>query len=49
MEVRLTLGLELQEETLKLFLLGCGCSVQDISIKLDGGASWLYQGYATLS
>ncbi|TYK02917.1 putative BPI/LBP family protein [Cucumis melo var. makuwa] len=44
MEVRLTLGLELQEETLKLFLLGCGCSVQDISIKLDGGASWLYQG-----
>ncbi|CAK9315483.1 unnamed protein product [Citrullus colocynthis] len=22
----------------------CGCSVQDISIKLDGGASWLYQG-----
>lgn len=44
MEVRLTLGLELQEETLKLFLLECGCSVQDISIKLDGGASWLYQG-----
>ncbi|XP_022986302.1 putative BPI/LBP family protein At1g04970 [Cucurbita maxima] len=44
MEVRLNLGLELQEETLKLFLLECGCSVQDMSIKLDGGASWLYQG-----
>ncbi|KAL0328529.1 UNVERIFIED_CONTAM: putative BPI/LBP family protein [Sesamum calycinum] len=30
--------------SLKLSLLECGCNVNDISIKLDGGASWLYQG-----
>lgn len=45
MEVGLTLGLEVQEGKLKLSLAQCGCLVKDISIKLDGGASWLYQGY----
>lgn len=44
-EVGLTLGLENQQGNLKLSLLECGCYVKDISIKLDGGASWLYQGY----
>lgn len=44
MEVGLTLGLENQEGTLKLSLFDCGCYVKNISIKLDGGASWLYQG-----
>ncbi|KAJ7960308.1 Lipid binding protein BPI/LBP [Quillaja saponaria] len=44
MEVGLTLGLENQEGSLKLLLKHCGCYVKDISIKLDGGASWLYQG-----
>ncbi|OVA10069.1 Lipid-binding serum glycoprotein [Macleaya cordata] len=44
MEVGLTLGLENQEGTLKLSLMECGCNVNDISITLDGGASWLYQG-----
>ena len=44
MEVRLTLGLEIQEGKLKLSLADCGCLVEDISIKLDGGASWFYQG-----
>ncbi|KAF4368244.1 putative BPI/LBP family protein At1g04970 [Cannabis sativa] len=44
MEVGLTLGLEIQEGTLKLSLLDCGCLVKEISINLDGGASWLYQG-----
>ncbi|KAK7300437.1 hypothetical protein RJT34_11281 [Clitoria ternatea] len=44
MEVGLTLGLENQEGSLKLKLKDCGSSVDDISIKLDGGASWLYQG-----
>lgn len=44
MQVGLTLGLETQEGTLKLSLADCGCYVKDISIKLDGGASWLYQG-----
>lgn len=46
MEVGLTLGLENQNGTLKLSLKDCGCYVKDISIKLNGGASWLYQGYA---
>ncbi|KAK3404407.1 hypothetical protein EUGRSUZ_K00725 [Eucalyptus grandis] len=44
MEVGLTVGLENQEGTLKLSLMNSGCHVQDISIKLDGGAAWLYQG-----
>ncbi|CAK7349060.1 unnamed protein product [Dovyalis caffra] len=44
MEVGLTLGLKNQEGTLKLSLVDCGCYVKDISIKVDGGASWLYQG-----
>lgn len=33
-----------QEGTLKLLLLDCRCHVKDINIKVDGGASWLYQG-----
>ncbi|XP_020417130.1 putative BPI/LBP family protein At1g04970 isoform X3 [Prunus persica] len=48
MEVGVTLALNGQEGTLKLSVLECGCYVKDISIKLDGGASWLYQGYAIL-
>lgn len=45
LEVGLTLSLKTVEGSLKLSLLECGCYVNDISIKLDGGASWLYQGY----
>lgn len=48
MVVGLTATLENQEGKLKLHLLECGCHVKDISIKLDGGASWLYQGYAII-
>jgi len=48
MEVGLTLGLENQEGSLKLKLKDCGSNVKDISIKLDGGASWLYQGYGNI-
>ncbi|XP_054797834.1 putative BPI/LBP family protein At1g04970 [Prosopis cineraria] len=44
MEIRLTLGMENQEGSLKLVLKDTGCDIKDISIKLDGGASWLYQG-----
>ncbi|CAL0317606.1 unnamed protein product [Lupinus luteus] len=44
MEVGLTLGLENKEGSLNLKLKDCGSHVEDISIKLDGGASWLYQG-----
>lgn len=48
MEVGVTLALKDQQGTLKLSVLDCGCYVKDISIKLDGGASWLYQGYEIL-
>lgn len=48
MEVGLTLGLENQEGALTLSLMDCGCHVNEISIILDGGASWLYQGYVFL-
>ncbi|XP_009365155.2 putative BPI/LBP family protein At1g04970 [Pyrus x bretschneideri] len=44
LEVGLSLGLGIEEGTLKLTLNDCGCYVKEISIKLDGGASWLYQG-----
>ncbi|XP_058218808.1 putative BPI/LBP family protein At1g04970 [Rhododendron vialii] len=44
MEVGLTVGLKNQQGTLELSLLACGCHVKDLSIKLDGGVSWLYQG-----
>ncbi|KAI4305720.1 hypothetical protein L6164_029069 [Bauhinia variegata] len=44
MEIGLTLDLEGREGSLNLVLEDCGCYVKDISIKLDGGASWLYQG-----
>ncbi|XP_027190646.1 putative BPI/LBP family protein At1g04970 isoform X2 [Cicer arietinum] len=43
MQVGLTLNLRNQEGTLKLSLLDHGCYVGDVSIKLDGGAAWLYQ------
>ncbi|XP_061360703.1 putative BPI/LBP family protein At1g04970 isoform X2 [Gastrolobium bilobum] len=44
MEVGLTLGLENQEGSLELKLKDCRSYVEAISIKLDGGASLLYQG-----
>ncbi|XWS75826.1 hypothetical protein CRYUN_Cryun01aG0125400 [Craigia yunnanensis] len=44
MEVGLTLGSENHEGTLNLSLMDSGCYVKEIAIKLDGGASWLYQG-----
>ncbi len=48
MEVGVTAALKNQEGNLKLSVLECECHVKYISIKLDGGASWLYQGYAIL-
>ncbi|WCJ37437.1 lipid-binding serum glycoprotein family protein [Euphorbia peplus] len=44
LQVGLTLGLVNQNGTLKLSLMDYGCHVEDVNIKLDGGASWLYQG-----
>ncbi|XP_050217248.1 putative BPI/LBP family protein At1g04970 [Mercurialis annua] len=43
MEVGVTVSLREEDGTLKLSLMDCGCNVKDMSIKLDGGASWLYQ------
>ncbi|XP_061345448.1 putative BPI/LBP family protein At1g04970 isoform X2 [Gastrolobium bilobum] len=43
MQVGLTVNLRNQEGTLKLILLDYGCDVGDLSIKLNGGAAWLYQ------
>lgn len=48
MEIGLTLGLKIQEGVIDISLLEGGCYVKDIIIKLDGGASWLYQGYGSL-
>ncbi|KAL9244306.1 hypothetical protein vseg_018094 [Gypsophila vaccaria] len=45
LQVGLTLGLENQEGKLKLSLVECGCIVEDLIIKLEGGASWLYQWF----
>ncbi|KAJ0245062.1 putative BPI/LBP family protein [Hirschfeldia incana] len=44
MEIGLSLGLQSDEGGLKLSLSECGCHVKDISIELEGGASWFYQG-----
>ncbi|BAT80656.1 hypothetical protein VIGAN_03025200 [Vigna angularis var. angularis] len=43
LQVGLTVNLTNQEGTLKLLLLDSGCHVRDLSIKLHGGAAWLYQ------
>ncbi|MFS7963647.1 putative lipid binding protein BPI/LBP [Helianthus anomalus] len=44
MEIGMTLRLYSQQGSLRLSPQDCGCYVDYISIKLDGGASWLYQG-----
>lgn len=44
METSIKLGLHNQEGSLNLFVMECNCHMNDISIDLNGGASWLYQG-----
>lgn len=44
MDIGLTADLRNQDGTLRLSPLECGCYVQNIDIKLEGGSSWLYQG-----
>lgn len=44
MEVGMTVSLTKPGENLELSLLESRCDVEDIDIKVDGGASWLYQG-----
>jgi hypothetical protein len=43
LQVGLTVNLTNQEGTLKLILLDYGCDVGELSIKVKGGAAWLYQ------
>nr|XP_043639632.1 putative BPI/LBP family protein At1g04970 [Erigeron canadensis] len=45
MNIGMTLGLSSQQGTLRVSPVDCGCYVNYISIILDGGASWLYQGF----
>ena len=45
MAMELTLALKDQNGTLSLSLMDWGCFVKDIFVKLDGGATWFYQGY----
>lgn len=49
MEIGLSLGLQSDKGGLKLSLSECGCHVEDITIELEGGASWFYQGYVITS
>ncbi|GJW02762.1 putative BPI/LBP family protein [Tanacetum coccineum] len=44
MEIGMTLGLKNEQGTLRVSPLDYGCYVNYLSIILDGGASWLYQG-----
>jgi hypothetical protein len=43
LQVGLTVNLTNQAGTLKLILLDYGCDVGELSIKVKGGAAWLYQ------
>ncbi|EXB81102.1 Putative BPI/LBP family protein [Morus notabilis] len=43
-DVGMTMALEDQEGTLKVSILESGCYVRGLSIKMEGGASWFYQG-----
>ncbi|CAI0436295.1 unnamed protein product [Linum tenue] len=43
MRVGVIAGVKEDGGTLKLSVLACGCQVEDVSIDVHGGASWLYQ------
>ncbi|PKA60333.1 Putative BPI/LBP family protein [Apostasia shenzhenica] len=45
MEVDLTIRMENQGGALALNATQCSCNMEDMTIKLDGGASWFYQGF----
>ncbi|ONK69264.1 uncharacterized protein A4U43_C05F21040 [Asparagus officinalis] len=45
MQVGLTISMKTRNGTLQLTVLECGCSMKDLSITLEGGASWFYQGF----
>lgn len=45
MKVGMKVSLKNQGGALKLSLEDSKCDIEDVDIKMDGGASWLYQGY----
>ncbi|KAM3189262.1 hypothetical protein ACQJBY_067899 [Aegilops geniculata] len=45
MEVGTTMEIKNYNGSLALNATQCGCSVKDLVISLDGGASWFYQGF----
>lgn len=45
LQVGLTFGLKNQGGALKLSLIECGCFIQDLAIKVEGGTAWLYQWF----
>lgn len=46
MEIELKMSMKNQDGNLKLTLLHCECNMKELFITLEGGTSWLYQGYA---
>lgn len=48
MQVDLTMNVTNQNGVLELTVLECGCNIEDLDITVTGGASWFYQGYASL-
>lgn len=45
MEVGITVTMKAHNGSLKLILMECGCYIDDLSIYLEGGASWFYQWF----
>ncbi|XP_076904713.1 putative BPI/LBP family protein At1g04970 isoform X2 [Bidens hawaiensis] len=44
MEMGVALGLDIKDGSMQLSTVECSCHINDVTIDLDGGASWLYQG-----
>lgn len=45
MDVKISVNLVNDDGSLKIALLESDCTVKSIGIDINGGASWLYQGY----
>lgn len=45
MEVRLTMSMKSNNGSLELTVSDVSCYIEECVISLNGGASWLYQGY----
>lgn len=49
MEVGLTMSMKSNNGSLEFAVSDVSCSIEECVISLDGGASWLYQGYLFLT